>query len=132
MSLCQNCFFNKICANIYVSYWFWNSKHVKSENCGWGELNSKVFSNLKKRLTSLSYLAKMAHISMQWILTEGDVGCKVLTKCFQPLTIITKRSILDVAAALDPPLFSENGSSTFSISKPPFFFQHQLETTLIL
>ena len=25
---------------------------------------------------------------------------------FQPLTIITKRSILDVAAVLDPPLFS--------------------------
>ena len=29
---------------------------------------------------------------------------KAHSSCFQPLTIITKRSILDVAAALDPPL----------------------------
>ena len=29
---------------------------------------------------------------------------------FQPLTIITKRSILDVAAALDPPLNPEESS----------------------
>ena len=28
----------------------------------------------------------------------------ILVNGFQPLTIITKRSILDVAAALDPPL----------------------------
>ena len=28
----------------------------------------------------------------------------IIVKSFQPLTIITKRSILDVAAALDPPL----------------------------
>ena len=30
----------------------------------------------------------------------------ILVAGFQPLTIITKRSILDVAAALDPPLIS--------------------------
>ena len=29
----------------------------------------------------------------------------IIVNVFQPLTIITKRSILDVAAALDPPLF---------------------------
>ena len=28
----------------------------------------------------------------------------IIVNVFQPLTIITKRSILDVAAALDPPL----------------------------
>ena len=28
----------------------------------------------------------------------------IIVNGFQPLTIITKRSILDVAAALDPPL----------------------------
>ena len=34
----------------------------------------------------------------------------VIVKGFQPLTIITKRSILDVAAALDPPLNGLNYS----------------------
>ena len=29
----------------------------------------------------------------------------IIVNGFQPLTIITKRSILDVAAALDPPLY---------------------------
>ena len=29
-------------------------------------------------------------------------------ECFQPLTIITKHSILDVVAALDPPLVMSN------------------------
>ena len=28
----------------------------------------------------------------------------IIYNCWKPLTIITKRSILDVAAALDPPL----------------------------
>ena len=31
----------------------------------------------------------------------------IIVNGFQPLTIITKRSILDVAAALDPPLTSK-------------------------
>ena len=31
----------------------------------------------------------------------------IIVNDFQPLTIITKRSILDVAATLDPPLNSE-------------------------
>ena len=30
----------------------------------------------------------------------------IIVNDFQPLTIITKRSILDVAAALDPPLMT--------------------------
>ena len=33
-------------------------------------------------------------------------GCKFKEYSYKPLTIITKRSILDVAAALDPPLLS--------------------------
>ena len=39
----------------------------------------------------------------------------MIVKGFQPLTIITKRSILDVAAALDPPLnmkFEHDGIET--------------------
>ena len=32
----------------------------------------------------------------------------IIVNSFQPLTIITKRSILDVAAVLNPPLCSEN------------------------
>ena len=32
--------------------------------------------------------------------------CVIIVNGFQPLTIITKRSILDVAAALDPPLIN--------------------------
>ena len=32
----------------------------------------------------------------------------IIVDCFQPLTIIIKRSILDVAAALDPPLMLVN------------------------
>ena len=32
----------------------------------------------------------------------------IIVNGFQPLTIITKRSILDVAAALDPPLITKN------------------------
>ena len=30
----------------------------------------------------------------------------IIVNCLKPLTVITKRSILDVAAALDPPLTS--------------------------
>ena len=32
----------------------------------------------------------------------------IIVNCFQPLTIIIKRSILDVAAVLDPPLMLVN------------------------
>ena len=42
----------------------------------------------------------------------------------KPLTIITKRSILDVAAALDPPLVSEIGASNWvglSIKTPNIY-----------
>ena len=37
----------------------------------------------------------------------------IIVNGFQPLTIITKRSILDVAAALDPPLFSDRGNDLY-------------------
>ena len=33
----------------------------------------------------------------------------IIVNGFQPLTIITKSSILDAAAALDPPLMNWNG-----------------------
>ena len=35
-------------------------------------------------------------------------GFVIIVSVFQPLTIITKRSILDVAAVLDPPLINSN------------------------
>ena len=38
------------------------------------------------------------------IIVNGFQPLTIITKRFQPLTIITKCSILDVAAALDPPL----------------------------
>ena len=40
----------------------------------------------------------------------------IIVNGFQPLTIITKRSILDVAAALDPPLplFIPSGNIKFT------------------
>ena len=49
-------------------------------------------------------------------------------ECFQPLTIITKHSILDVVAALDPPLVMGNAllsllvkidAATFEINTSP-------------
>ena len=36
----------------------------------------------------------------------------IIVNGFQPLTIIKKRSILDVAAVLDPPLGLEQGSES--------------------
>ena len=43
----------------------------------------------------------------------------IIGKGFQPLTIITKCSILDVAAALDPPL---SASFRFVTSAPIFYY----------
>ena len=40
----------------------------------------------------------------------------IIVDSFQPLTIITKRSLLDVAAALDPPLISFSDVVTFGVS----------------
>ena len=37
-------------------------------------------------------------------------GFVIIVNVFQPLTIITKRSILDVAAVLDPPLIFADSS----------------------
>ena len=37
----------------------------------------------------------------------------IIVKGWKPLTIITKGSILDVAVALDPPLYSENFRISF-------------------
>ena len=48
----------------------------------------------------------------------------IIVNGFQPLTIITKRSILDVAAALDPPLVTIilNGKLVFDeLAKYPVF-----------
>ena len=39
------------------------------------------------------------------IIVNGFQPLTIITNGFQPLTIVTKRSILAVAAALDPPLF---------------------------
>ena len=51
----------------------------------------------------------------------------IIVNGFQPLTIITKRSILDVAAALDPPLDPAIGrrqtSKIFTCLEQERFFQ---------
>ena len=45
----------------------------------------------------------------------------IIVNGFQPLTIITKHSILDVVAALDPPLNSADSSSLIeNLSTPDF------------
>ena len=45
---------------------------------------------------------------------EADLGLLQHLRCFQPLTIITERSIFDVAAALDLlPLASSYKSASF-------------------
>ena len=47
----------------------------------------------------------------------------IIVNGFRPLTVITKRSILDVAAALDPPLHSfYNGDWNNEIFNSPVFF----------
>ena len=63
------------------------------------------------------YRLTESHVSSLSIVTERDTtgGSRaaatskmqrfvIIVNCFQPLTVITKRSILYVAAALDPPL----------------------------
>ena len=41
----------------------------------------------------------------------------IIVNCFQPLTIITKCSILDVAAVLDPPLIGHSDNSIHHFSE---------------
>ena len=51
--------------------------------------------------------------------SEVDQGLVIIINGFQPLTIITKHSIFDVSAALDPPLINCSCTilySTFNIS----------------
>ena len=61
----------------------------------------------------------MLHQSyLTWIhIRDGSRAASTSTLEHQPLTIITKRSILDVAEALDPPLTSTN--STWIIQIQP-------------
>ena len=40
----------------------------------------------------------------------------IIVNGFQPLTIITKRSILDVVAVLDPPLESAQDSDVYNLA----------------
>ena len=54
----------------------------------------------------------------------------ILVNGFQPLTIITKRSILDVAAVLDPPLiFIASDHAPFHQES---FLQEEITAKLIL
>ena len=49
--------------------------------------------------------------SPNWIKNKNAT----INRGFQPLTIITKRSILDVAVALDPPLINLKNNDDFMI-----------------
>ena len=51
----------------------------------------------------------------------------IIVNSWKPLTIITKRSILDVAAALDPPLIIKSGQQ----SKKAVRLQHLLYETFL-
>ena len=57
------------------------------------------------------------------IIVNGFQPLTIITKRFQQLTIITKCSILDVAAALDPPLinpFVPNAPFLYSLKTENF------------
>ena len=59
-------------------------------------------------------------------MTPSTFKVKQTMKCCEPLTIITKRPILDVAAVVDPPLVETifliqgNVMSNFTQNKGPF------------
>ena len=72
-----------------------------------------MLQGTRERLKSVSILTKLKLIGLLTCDLRGGsraaATCKmeysgIIVNGFQPLTIITKRSILDVAAALDPPL----------------------------
>ena len=53
-------------------------------------------------------------------LTDFDIDLVIIANGWKPLTFVTKRSILDVAAALDPPLWiyhllQQNGLQTWGL-----------------
>ena len=50
----------------------------------------------------------------------------IIVNGFQPLTIITKRSILNVVAALDPPLPLERFKSTFYLHSLRYDFKNAI------
>ena len=68
--------------------------------------NSNVFCNHRHAI-KMSYVALIINSMFYHDLPPATSKMErfvIIVNGFQPLTIITKRSILDVAAALDPPL----------------------------
>ena len=70
---------------------------------------SKFFSGLNSSKTMAlrtggSSAAAASKMERFVIIVNGFQPLTIITKCSKPLTITTKRSILDVAAVLDPPL----------------------------
>ena len=68
----------------------------------------------------------------------------IIVNCFQPLTIMTKHSILDVAAVLDPPLIDEllnwitflnlkttNFGEGFCVYQGSVFFSRKKKTRMV-
>ena len=66
--------------------------------CKWNLISFEVYKNLIRGGPRTAATSKMEHFV---IIVNGFV---VIVKGFQLLTIVTKRSILDIAAALDPPV----------------------------
>ena len=54
----------------------------------------------------------------------------IIVNGFQPLTIITKRSILDVPAVLDPPLNTMKAISNSSLLKRPMLLLSLVKSTI--
>ena len=56
-------------------------------------------------LSPPTYKVKLEHKGGSWAAATSKMECfETIVNGWKPLTIITKSSILDVAAALDPPL----------------------------
>ena len=74
-------------------------------------------------MSDVWYYCKMKNSVMSWATTGGSRTAAtskmerfvIIINGFQPLTIITKCSILDVAAVLDPPL-----ATTITWEQEPF------------
>ena len=84
------------------------------------ESNDKICTTFQSMVGPL-LLIKILLKTAQPLSKHFPSGLSLCILCQRPLTIITKRSILDVAAVLDPPLFHflfHKGKDTSAIPQP--------------
>ena len=94
----NECYFKRDFLLMQRSYNTTSQRHVKVFSASPNSLNQKFYvsDSIHKISRDGSRAAATSKMECFVIIVNG----------FQPLTIITKHSILDVAAALDPPLIS--------------------------